>query len=880
MSIKKVQIADSLSTNRMQIKHAYTGASIDDTLAERISGTVKEQIKKVETPTFTPLEFWGTVGTVFTTIGLTTGLILKRQFKNIKLLKSNIKNLQTQLTQSACKAENLKSSLNAEKQIVQQQADSINNLTRMLNTSETKTANLSKELSDLKIVSQEAQQNAQKVEILTEKLNKSQGQLESALIENRNKSQAIDNLTSELNQTQSELAATRNLTQTRGAKIEGLTKDLDNAHSEIGILDETIRGKDKEISSLNGKLTLLDDEVTAAHKKIAGLEAEVKTTQKTLQEVLNEASGKKVDKILEQKIEKELATQKLNYDPMKPFFRERPPMFKPEQYTDEYAAIKTGTTNRADMVELKIPEIKPDGSFDFELPAGAMKVRKPQLRQIEPYEIDSTISEKYAQSVNWNDDKGVRDALQNYLDGHGQTLDGVRMIFKPLADGRYRVRIEGKSLYDHKHAIIMGESTSHEIEQAAGNYGEGLKMVTLKLLKQNEASSVRIGSGNWKVTCSFKRHKALDSELMHYHVEPVEHYDGNFLEFETTNRNLLETFRNSINRFYHSSNPHFKKPDFENELFGIKLLPKGENGGLYISGQRFEYGKSYDGVEEAAIFIKRKIPDEVYDMSRDRGSINFSSFWDISRWLAENSTAEEQKQIIKILEPHINKTSGAPTRNLLDRFIDNLRDSIIEGKTGAIKFPDRYIADSSLSSTQELKQQLTDNGFKIFPGSYENLGMQSITNIVLKARQHKPIQPAAAEEKKILILKRALNKLQALTEKHFTPEELDARIHIFDAKAAAENSVTKYDDALAEAILDGKVQKGFWIDREYLNKGKFGEVFETALHELSHKVGADGTMEHGYELTKVNKIAIAEILEKPEIAREFKVLSDMWAKLS
>ena len=92
----------------------------------------------------------------------------------------------------------------------------------------------------------------------------------------------------------------------------------------------------------------------------------------------------------------------------------------------------------------------------------------------------------------------------------------------------------------------------------------------LKLLTQNKAPCVKVGSGNWETICNLKKDDRLDSTLMNYKISPAENYDGNYIEFETSDRNLLETIRKFINRFYHSSNQHFKTPDFENDLFGVK----------------------------------------------------------------------------------------------------------------------------------------------------------------------------------------------------------------------------------------------------------------------------------------------------------------------
>lgn len=121
----------------------------------------------------------------------------------------------------------------------------------------------------------------------------------------------------------------------------------------------------------------------------------------------------------------------------------------------------------------------------------------------------TNITESYADSVQWNNDKIARDVLQNFYDGHGQTLDGVQLTFTPTANGRYKVRIKGDSTYTVDKAVYIGESTKRDNAKAAGNYGEGLKMSVLKLLKDGGASEVNIGSDNWKLTYNLQKATCL-----------------------------------------------------------------------------------------------------------------------------------------------------------------------------------------------------------------------------------------------------------------------------------------------------------------------------------------------------------------------------------
>lgn len=662
--------------------------------------------------------------------------------------------------------------------------------------------------------------------------------------------------------------------------IRILTKNLNFAFDKINNLKQNNEKKDGVISDLNNKLENLNEEKASVDTINKDLELKIQESKEQLRKTIEAHEKGEINPALIEKVKAEVLNTKLNYNPMEPFFVAKNPLYLPEYYKYDYENIRTETDNRSEMQDLVIPKIT-GGYLDFELPKGEMKVKKAKLKNFsEAFEVQSNISDKYNDSLVWNTDKVVRDLLQNFFDGHGQTLDGVRFIFKPSGFGKYKVRIEGKSTYNYKEAVLLGESSSHDDNKAAGNYGEGLKMVTLKLLMQNKTSNVKIGSGNWEVLCGLKKDKRLDSEVMNYQINPVENYDGNFIEFETTDKNFLEAIRTAINRFYHSSNTHFKCPNFENDLFGIKVLPKGEKGGLYITGQRFEYNGSYDGINGGVIFIKEKIPTEYYDTSRDRVSVTPSKFKDIAEWLRKRTkNPHEQMQIIKVLEPFVNKDNH-PLETLLDEYVYSLGNTIRWHKFGAIKFPDKYVAKTGWFIDMSILRGIESNGYKVFSSNYIDLGMADIADLVTKAREHQPLEPTEDEETKIIILKRALNLLSNLMNNHFTPSELDTKVHIFNRKSKKENSIDNYDSTLAEAIIDYKESKGFWIDRTYLSNAKFSHVLETALHELSHKAGGDGSKEFGYKLTDVNQEAFTQIIKNPKIAEELRILDSIWEELN
>ena len=541
-----------------------------------------------------------------------------------------------------------------------------------------------------------------------------------------------------------------------------------------------------------------------------------------------------------------------------------------------------GTSNRAGIRELQIPEIAFDGRFNYEIPmSDEVKITHMQSVDFTPVKSQPTnISESYADSVKWDNDKIARDVLQNFYDGHGQTLDGVRLHFEPTGTGKYKVRIEGKSTYTPDKAVYIGESTKRNDAKAAGNYGEGLKMATLKLLKDGGAQDVKIASDNWKVTYSLDKGNLSDKRVLSYSLDKTDKYNGNYIEFETSDKELLTSLRDSLNRFYSSGNTHFKCPDFENEIIGIKNLPRGEKGGIYIAGQRFEFDGKYDGLDHIAIFIKEKPPVDVLDPSRDRTSLNTSNLEDIAKWLAkdERMSNDDKVKLLKSLEGYWDE-KGWNNKHPMDKFIERFLGYTNWSSDKSqlhIKFPEKYVAYSNASP--DIVNDLRMNGYKVCKLDFSKLGMPTIRDLLGDARAHDVVIPNDNQKKKILILKEALNKLSpSLKDKHFTADELDTKIYMFDRTSAKDRKM--YSDCNAEAIIDYGVSKGFWIDKSYLDKSSFSEVLETALHELSHKAGGDESAEFSYKLTNVNKDAIGQLISDVNVRNEFQALNNLWDSL-
>ncbi len=636
----------------------------------------------------------------------------------------------------------------------------------------------------------------------------------------------------------------------------------------------------KVVRQLEGQLSNLHSEKSALQRTTDELTRLNNQLRERLNSVISNSDAADGGKVLEEMTEK-LKNADLNYDMSKP------PVVGRRGATDvssangpEYPTTHTPTTLRSNIEEKYIPQVSSEGRFDYEFPTSSeMKVSKIESKDFEPmHNVSTSISESYADSVQWDNDKIARDIMQNFFDGHGQTLDGVRLHFEPTANGTYKVRIEGQSTYTPDKAVFIGESSKRNDPNAAGNYGEGLKMAALKLLRDKGAKNVNIGSDNWRISYSLADNPLSEKRVLTYSMDKTPKYDGNYVEFETSDKELLEKFRKTLGRFYSSGNTHFKCPDFENATFGVKKIGRGEKGGLYIAGQRFEFEGDYDGLSEVALFLKRKPPVSVLDPSRDRTSINQSQLDEIARWLARECTTESEKlELIKALEKYgekVSSSSETPMHRFLQNFVYwcDIGSHDIRG----VKFPSNYVAYSPCSP--DIMQELFQAGYKVFHDRFGTIGMRNIANIYGEAQKHTAVIPNDIQRKKLVILQEALKRLApSLEGKHFTSSELDSKIFMFDRYSASENSM--YRSTMAEAIVDGGSSKGFWIDKSYLDDANFGDVLETALHELSHKVGGDNSSTFGYKLTEVNKEVIKQIINDPKTKSELAALSKMWDDL-
>ena len=351
------------------------------------------------------------------------------------------------------------------------------------------------------------------------------------------------------------------------------------------------------------------------------------------------------------------------------------------------------------------------------------------------------------------------------------------------------------------------------------------------------------------------------------------------LEFETENTNLLKSLVNSVSNFYYAGNENFINPDFENEQFGIKIMPKGQKGGIYIAGQQFEFDGKYNNIPDLTVFIKEKPPATYYgrvifDPSRDRISLTKDNIHALASWLAQDPRTSEKDiaTVLKALDPHWDfkySSDKTPAYTFLEGIIygANMRDL-------KFKFPSNCLARNFRArSFEDIYKRA---GYRICAENFSNIGMKDLLDVVKNDQKHVPVQPTDKELKKIKILREGVSILSPLI-RHvgFSNDEMRPNIYIFNNNENG-NENNAYSNVEGEAIIEYGRSRGFWLDRNQLNTKDFIGLLTTSLHEITHKFGGDDTAEFSYRLTDVMEGVLKVAQKRPDIAEKLKALEQLW----
>lgn len=533
-------------------------------------------------------------------------------------------------------------------------------------------------------------------------------------------------------------------------------------------------------------------------------------------------------------------------------------------------------------------KLSQDGELHFSIEdEGGLAPTRSENPIIHPEDVErldveesAHIKIKYGAKTAWSNVKIARDIMQNFYDGNGHTLEGVSIDVETKPDGTYRVRVSGEGHYDYSHLESLGDSTKDGNAENAGSFGEGTRIVAVNLLAHPDTHYVKYACGDWGMTFGRSSDDIQTADMTQTLSKNEETLKGNYIEFETKDLRLVNEIINSKDYFKHPHNEDFYNFDIENEFFGIKLLPKGQNGNLYIV-QRYEAnGTSSNGVNGATIVFK-KTPDspemlaktgKEYSLDTGRDRVNLYDY-KIKSLLSHYAKTLDDNELVQVISSMEDIWKYNPEQKdksyntyILEAFIDEAADR----KLGINFNSEKYVSVSRNSSPHDIEMaQLM--GYKLANPIMEKVGMSTLHTF--DDGKKKPMDVPVVMARRIHLIDEAVKILQECTDfstlKVITESDASRPTLVFDEGGCPNEA--------AEAILNGNGQYiGHWVKNSSLILGDFVGNVATWLHEISHKNGGDTSSSFSNSLIDMQKHIINSLTHNPNALAKMQVLAELY----
>lgn len=541
-------------------------------------------------------------------------------------------------------------------------------------------------------------------------------------------------------------------------------------------------------------------------------------------------------------------------------------------------------------------ELEEKGSVALSIPnAGGLKPKISDTPSVEKdNDFNKTVSAQmtlsYAEKRNWSNEKIARDLMQNFYDGNGHTLEGVDLKVKQNDDGTYTIRIDGKGIYNYEHLKRLGGSDKDNPKDAGG-FGEGSRIIAGSLLAKG-SNRVRFACKDWQMDFTTAENARTHEEgVMRTLTKNEAQLDGNYVEFDTNDKELVEKIMDSKNYFYSPNNPDFRDLDIENEFFGFKVSPD-KNGNLYYI-QRFQTPdkKMDNGLQNMTIIFKQAAFGENFqnkggytidlNTTRDRMAIEAEQMSELTRAYAKTLPDADLVKAISALEPIFTSDNCNSEKFRRENKANNLSyqfaQSIIhEAASRGIKldFEDKkivYVQESSewrtnLSSKEEAF--FKKEGY-IFANMGTELGIEDAESLYAKLHRPHSIKPTEQQAKQLQILNEAVNLITSNDKMGLFPKE-GTQLYAFDETSNIESSTGYY------AAVNSKNLDGVFIHTNKLKAESFPTMLTNVLCEMLEGQTSKNLSSYSYNQTELIRSQLNTLITQPQIIEKLNILEKIY----
>jgi hypothetical protein len=490
---------------------------------------------------------------------------------------------------------------------------------------------------------------------------------------------------------------------------------------------------------------------------------------------------------------------------------------------------------------------------------------------------ETALNESYG--VAWTTKKIVRDIFQNFYDGQGGSLDGVRITIERTQAGMpFIVTIHGAGEFPHDLLVNIGATTKASDSKSAGHFGEGGKLIPLQLLRGGSAHRCSYTSRNWQLDFEIAANEGGRSKLF-YTLSETADTSGNSLRIESSDPAFIAELCGGMDLFYYSQHPDFANVHLENKRGGISLLPPGKKGNLYICGQRFEVDSDEgstpstaweSSLAECTIWSHRKLSST----GRDRIAFPIERVTTeiVKPILRESSSRDLVKMLFDLRDYwKVTTTDDDAGPLLLSALIEEIRQRNV-----LTSFPPEYQAVPPSAEPSVLRQAAKE-GKVPCRAIFGELGMnrrhyaELLEHIdLVRITREEGLRLALLQEGCSVLLDSIIHK-DVLYTAHPALTRIDPYLPVcvFETRTA---SLKNIGFAIPKAFHFGDLIS--W-NRSRLNDDTFYNALTTHLHELTHVYGGDKTRVFTIKMSRWIQVAL-QTMSSPEVAEKLCALEFVW----
>lgn len=581
----------------------------------------------------------------------------------------------------------------------------------------------------------------------------------------------------------------------------------------------------------------------------------------------------------------------------KPIAKDQKPAKEEKHYKyEEFIPSRHESYTTLKSSDSMMKELEEKGSVALSIPnAGGLKPKISDTPSVEKdNDFNKTVSAQmtlsYAKKRNWSNEKIARDLMQNFYDGNGHTLEGVDLKVKQNDNGTYTIRIDGKGIYNYEHLKRLGGSDKDNPKDAGG-FGEGSRIIAGSLLAKG-TNRVRFACKDWQMDFTTAENVRTHEEgVMRTLTKNEAQLDGNYVEFDTNDKELVEKIMDSKNYFYSPNNPDFRDLDIENEFFGFKVTPD-KNGNLYYI-QRFQTPdkKMDNGLQNMTLIFKQAAFGENFqnkggytidlNTTRDRMAIEAEQMSELTRAYAKTLPDADLVKAISALEPIFTSDNCNSEKFRRENKANNLSyqfaQSIIhEAASRGIKldFEDKkivYVKESSewrtnLSSKEEAF--FNKEGY-IFANMGTELGIEDAESLYAKLHRPHSIKPTEQQAKQLQILNEAVNLITSNDKMGLFPKE-GTQLYAFDETSNIESSTGYY------AAVNSKNLDGVFIHTNKLKAESFPTMLTNVLCEMLEGQTSKNLSSYSYNQTELIRSQLNTLITQPQIIEKLNILEKIY----